>query len=97
MQNMDTRQMQGEATKAMGQAEDLPDTLYLGAVAGSIVLSLLLFIARRKEMALFVGLWPPTILNLVMLMKQRRPAREMARMQAEQGNSAAVMGDLMAE
>ena len=92
-QNMDTRQVQGQATQVMHKAEELPDTVYLGAAIGSIVLSLFFLLLRRRDMALFVGLWPPTILNLIMVMKQRHPSRELGSMQ----NRADFGGPLMAE
>lgn len=38
--------------------------LYLGLAAGSILASVLLFKKEKKEEAIFVGLWPPTILAL---------------------------------
>jgi hypothetical protein len=61
----------------MGALEQLPSSFYLYATLGSIGLSLLLRIAGRKELANFVGLWPPTILSLAMLNKTLRPSREM--------------------
>ncbi|MER3421813.1 MAG: hypothetical protein C4290_15375 [Chloroflexota bacterium] len=57
--------------------ENLPAPVYLYATVGSIGLSLLLRTFGRKELANFVGLWPPTILALAMLNKQLRPSREM--------------------
>jgi hypothetical protein len=67
-----------EPQAAMRTAEDLPMPAYLGGVFGSIALSALLFIAGKREMAIFVGLWPPTILNLMLAMKQLRPSSELS-------------------
>jgi len=70
--------MQTRATGAMQLAEKTPDTAYLGFVFGSILLSALLFLAKKRDLALFVGLWPPTLLNLVILLKERRPSHELS-------------------
>jgi hypothetical protein len=61
----------------MAQAEQAPDTLYLGTVIGSIFLSALLLFMGKKELSIFVGLWPPTLLGLARMMKERRPSREL--------------------
>lgn len=37
---------------------------YLGFTLGSLIFSLILFSRKQKENAIFVGLWPPTILAL---------------------------------
>jgi hypothetical protein len=37
---------------------------YVGGTLLSIVLSLALYLTGRRESAIFVGLWAPTILNL---------------------------------
>ena len=38
--------------------------IYVGGTLLSIVLSLALYFSGRREAAIFVGLWAPTILNL---------------------------------
>ena len=38
--------------------------IYVGGTILSIVLSLALYFSGRRETAIFVGLWAPTILNL---------------------------------
>jgi hypothetical protein len=38
--------------------------LYVGATLISILISLALYATGRREAAIFVGLWAPTILNL---------------------------------
>jgi hypothetical protein len=38
--------------------------IYVGGTLLSIVLSLALYVSGRRETAIFVGLWAPTILNL---------------------------------
>ncbi len=61
----------------MGAIENLPATVYLWATLGSIVGSLLLRLAGKREAANFIGLWPPTIVSLALMNKQLRPSREM--------------------
>jgi hypothetical protein len=38
--------------------------IYVGGTLISILLSLALYLSGRRESAIFVGLWAPTILNL---------------------------------
>jgi hypothetical protein len=38
--------------------------IYVGGTLLSILLSLSLYMSGRREAAIFVGLWAPTILNL---------------------------------
>jgi len=38
--------------------------IYVGGTLLSIVLSLALYFSGRRETAIFVGLWAPTIMNL---------------------------------
>ena len=38
--------------------------LYVGGTLLSILISLVLYLSGRRESAIFVGLWAPTILNL---------------------------------
>jgi hypothetical protein len=56
--------------------ENLPSSVYYGGVAGSILLSVLLYVTGRKEAGIFVGLWAPTILNLGLYNKLLRPSQE---------------------
>jgi hypothetical protein len=84
----------GRTATALRVAEQAPDAAYLGAMAGSMALSLLLLGRRNKALALFVGLWPVTILNMAMLLKNRRPSREFQQMTPV---SADAGGPLLAE
>ena len=84
----------GRTATALRVAERAPDAAYLGAMAGSMALSLLLLGRRNKALALFVGLWPVTILNMAMLLKNRRPSREFQQMTPV---SADAGGPLLAE
>ena len=38
--------------------------IYVGGTLISILISLVLYLTGRRESAIFVGLWAPTILNL---------------------------------
>lgn len=75
MQEMES-EATGRTASALRVAERAPDAAYLGVMAASMVLSLLFLVRENKMMALFVGLWPVTILNLAMMLKNRRPSRE---------------------
>jgi hypothetical protein len=43
---------------------DVGKRIYVGGTLLSILLSLALYLTGRRESAIFVGLWAPTILNL---------------------------------
>ena len=43
---------------------DASKGIYLGGTLLSILISLYLYTSGRRETAIFVGLWAPTILNL---------------------------------
>jgi hypothetical protein len=43
---------------------DTSKGIYLGGTLLSILLSLYLYTSGRRETAIFVGLWAPTVLNL---------------------------------
>jgi hypothetical protein len=75
-----TSELQHQGQRTMEQIENIPANVFYGGVIGSIALSALLFMMGRRELAIFVGLWPPTILNMVLFMKQLRPSREVGHM-----------------
>ena len=56
--------------------EQVPTQVYIGAALGSIGCSLLLRLFGFKDMALFVGQWPPTFLLMAMVYKVLRPSQE---------------------
>lgn len=56
--------------------ENLPSSVYYGGVVGSILLSIGMYLAGKKQGAIFVGLWAPTILNLGLYNKLLRPSQE---------------------
>ncbi len=76
--NTDNRELQGELNmdEVLENIENLPSSAYYGGVAGSILLSLFLYFTGRKQAAIFVGLWAPTILNLGLYNKLLRPSQE---------------------
>ncbi len=59
--------------------EQMPSKAYMGAVVGSILASLGLFLAGRTAAGIFVGLWAPTILNLGLFNKLLQPSQESMR------------------
>src|SRR5258708_5869867 len=67
-----------QGKQALKSAEEMPPSVYLAAVAGSILLSAFLFLSGKKNLGQFVGLWAPTILNLALFTKQLRPSRDMS-------------------
>jgi len=67
----------GEPTRAMARVqENLPSSIYLYATGASILASLILFLRKKRDVSLFVGLWAPTILNMGLFYKFLRPSRE---------------------
>jgi len=75
--NMDSQQVQDQGKQMMQTAEEISPNVYMGIVAGSIALSAALFLTGKKNLGIFVGLWPPTILNLAMFAKRFRPSHQM--------------------
>ena len=57
------------AESAMEATRAIPPLVYLGFTVGSIVFSLVLFFRRKREEAIFVGLWPPTFLLTAMFLE----------------------------
>jgi hypothetical protein len=72
-------QAQDRAIDAVKRTEDIPSSIYFGAVIGSIVLSAILFMTGRRNIGIFVGLWPPTILNMALFAKQLHPSQDVER------------------
>ena len=56
--------------------ERVPSQGYLGAALGGVALSALLRLAGKKDAALFVGQWPPTLILLALAHKLLRPSAE---------------------
>ena len=63
----------------------IPSTVYLSGMLGSVVVSLGLWFAGKKDAALFVGLWAPTFLHFGTYNKLLRISRG----NAEYGNRGA--------
>ena len=68
-----------ERTQVMERWEGLPSSVYFGGVIGSILLSAALYAMGKKDLGMFVGLWPPTILGMAIVAKQLRPPRDIDR------------------
>ena len=56
--------------------ERVPTQGYLGAALGALGLSALLRLAGKKDAAIFVGQWPPTLILLALVHKLLRPSAE---------------------
>jgi hypothetical protein len=70
-------QFLGQAGGIQEQMEKMPSSFYYWAVIGSIVGSAALMLMGKSRLAMFVGLWPPTLLNLGLFNKILRPSHEM--------------------
>ncbi|MDO8682686.1 MAG: hypothetical protein Q7N50_04315 [Armatimonadota bacterium] len=67
----------GEPGMAAAQVQEgLPTSVYMYATGGSILASLLLYLFKKRETGIFVGLWAPTILNMALFYKLLRPSKE---------------------
>ena len=73
---MDSQQMIESKDSYLRMMEKVPTQGYLGAALGSIGVSLLLRILGYKEMALFVGQWPPTFILMALAHKLLQPSAE---------------------
>ena len=56
--------------------EGIPTQAYLGAALGAIGLSALLRLFGKKDAAVFVGQWPPTLILFALAYKILRPSDE---------------------
>ncbi len=57
------------ASKPLKTASQMEPETFITATGASIALSLLLYAFGRKQAAVFVGLWAPTIVNLGLFLK----------------------------
>jgi hypothetical protein len=64
--------------------EQVPTQVYISAALGSMGASALLRLLGFKEMALFVGQWPPTFLLMAIVHKILRPSEEEGIREAKQ-------------
>jgi hypothetical protein len=56
--------------------ENIPAPVWIAFSLGSILLSMGLFFSGRRWAAMFVGLWPPTIVNLGLFARLLKPSSE---------------------
>jgi hypothetical protein len=72
------RSMQEDAYRTLNkemmssQGDMIPANAYIGGVIASMGLSALLMMRGKRNLALFVGLWPPTLLNMAVLSRLMR-------------------------
>lgn len=75
------RQVAEKAKSGFQQAimvpEKIPMSVYEGLTLGSILASVGLFASKKRDAAIFVGLWAPTFLALGLINKLTRPSQEM--------------------
>ncbi|MDQ3809759.1 MAG: hypothetical protein M3336_05665 [Chloroflexota bacterium] len=69
--------------------EAVPTQVYLSAALASIGTSAVLRLLGFKDMALFVGQWPPTFLLMAMVHKILRPSAEQGFDQSREAGQAA--------
>jgi hypothetical protein len=50
--------------------------IYIGGTLLSILISLYLYISGKRESAIFVGLWAPTVLNLGQTLLEDNPVAQ---------------------
>jgi hypothetical protein len=79
-----THQLAERKDTYLRMMEQVPTQVYLGAALGSIGASLLLRLLGFKDMALFVGQWPPTFLLMAIVHKILQPSQESGFAQAQQ-------------
>ena len=70
--------------------ERVPTQGYLGAALGSLALSALLRLAGKKDAAIFVGQWPPTLILLALARKLLRPSEEPGLRESRQASGEAA-------
>lgn len=79
----------GPTADLMRQIESLPASVYYWATLGSIGASALFMLLGKKNLSIFVGLWPPTFAVLGLFNKQLHPSQDVAR----SGSIAGMTGD----
>ncbi len=55
--------------------DQIPEDAWYWAALGSIIVSAILFVVKRRDWSLFVGQWPPTFLLFGLFHKLLRPSR----------------------
>lgn len=58
-----------------GVTDRVPEQTWYWASLGSILSSMVLFFARKREMSIFVGQWAPTFLLFGLFHKLLKPSR----------------------
>jgi hypothetical protein len=56
--------------------ESIPTSVYYWLAAAAVIGSAVLFLTGRRNWAMFVGQWPPTLLAVALLYKVLRPSRD---------------------
>ena len=64
------------AQQGLRFVENIPAPVWMAVSLGSIIASATLYMTGRTWAALFVGLWPPTIVNLGLFARLLKPSSE---------------------
>lgn len=91
--NINDQNTAKNAAGMMEQVENLPASVYYWGAIGSIAASALFMLMGRKNMSIFVGLWPPTIALLGLFNKQLHPSQEIAQSGSLAGASSDELKD----
>ncbi len=75
-QDQATATAQAKKDQYLRMMEKVPTQVYLGLALGSVLTSAGLRVAGKKDAALFVGQWPPTLLLLTLVHKLLQPSQE---------------------
>ncbi|HLH21422.1 MAG TPA: hypothetical protein VK066_02805 [Chloroflexota bacterium] len=75
-QDQATATAQAKKDQYLRMMEKVPTQVYLGLALGSVLTSAGLRVAGKKDAALFVGQWPPTLLLLALVHKLLQPSQE---------------------
>jgi hypothetical protein len=70
------RNIEERSSEMFAILEDIPGRTYFSIAIGSIVMSAFLFLIGRRNWALFVGQWPPTLVAMALFFRLLHPSQE---------------------
>lgn len=76
MRDMNMRDVTDSGSEMFRFLEDIPTTGYLGFSFGSMALSAFFFLIGRRDTAIFIGQWVPSIGIFALVHKLLRPSYE---------------------
>ena len=89
-QGQATATAQTKKDQYLRMMEKVPTQVYLGLALGSLLTSAGLRLAGKKEAAIFVGQWPPTLILLALAHKLLRPSQELGIRETQEAASEAA-------